>query len=432
MYGSDYMAMIKEGIFEDLSRVAVLGMGKTGQSMARFLMQEEIDVICMDDYIDLEDFNITQTWSSEIDVLFVSPGIPFDHQWVVRAQHESIPVLGDLDLFVMAYQRSQSTSKVLAITGTNGKSTLVSYVDQVLRSIGKTVAIAGNHDVPSVDVFDQSVDVILLEVSSFQLFYAQYFKADIGLITNLSEDHLDWHQTVAHYQEAKLKMACFSKHLLLPYENIPSCDHLNQSVFGTPEQREICAEFLSEDADCNVFLKGSHDQNNVLACMQLCVCLYPSYPFDWKKLCVNLKRLEHRCEILRGKKFIWVNDSKATNTHAVSFALRSLSNCFDQKMVLIMGGIFKEHDLVQLEPWISKCVHDVWLFGASADLFAQHLSVPSKQCVTLEEVVSRIMNTSYQAGMPIVFSPACASFDQFRDYKHRGNVFKSWVMEYDV
>ncbi len=379
------------------------------------------------------------------DFIVVSPGVPSDAPIIKVAKERGIAVIGEIELAA-----SFCKGSIIAITGTNGKTTTTSLMGHVLTTAGISTFIAGNIGLPlSEIVLDVPEDgVVALEVSSFQLDTIRDFKPEISMILNITPDHLNrYNYRFEDYRDAKFRVFMNQNGgdiLIINADNeslhaVPDLAKTKVRSFSTKNEitdgcylqnstiiyKEAGALKFSIDTN-ELLLKGEHNYANVMA------VIIASYwlAIDGGSLAKALRSftgVEHRLEpvaVIKGISFI--NDSKATNVDSVYYALRSYTN----KLLLILGGQDKGNDYAQIEELVLQNVKKIYAIGASADKVINFFDgkVPVEKKADLKACVkSGIIDGS--EGDIVLLSPACASFDMFKNYEHRGQEFKKAVME---
>lgn len=374
--------------------------------------------------------------------LIVSPGVPNDVPILREAGEEGIPIFSELEVASWLCDAS-----LAAITGSNGKTTTTSLLGEIFRAAGFDSAAAGNIGYPFSEVCDRisSKGWISLEVSSFQLERIFDFKPHIAVILNLTPDHLDRYGTFEEYAETKMRIAenmTRSDFLIINRDDsylVELAGQTNAHLIGFSQQEKlemgvfldsgrIVYDFGEIHGDLgparDIRIPGPHNRYNAMAAGA--AALLAGVPEDViKKVFQSFPGVEHRLEYvdtIDGIRFI--NDSKATNVDSVWYALQSVP----EKMVLIMGGKYKGGDLSRLNEFIKDKVKHLILIGQATQIMeeAWHDLVPLSTADSLEGAVSDAFEIA-DAGETILLSPACASFDMFDDFEHRGRVFKDAV-----
>jgi UDP-N-acetylmuramoylalanine--D-glutamate ligase len=440
--------MMPELISSSIRR-GILGMGHTGRSVARFWAAQGIPFIAMDTRAEVGDDltvrrelagieshfgEISETVLRQVDLLVVSPGIAMDSDVIGLAQSLNIEVRGDIDLFV-----SEAQAPVIGITGSNGKSSVTTFVGQLLTASGLTVSVGGNLGTPALELLNDEVDVFVLELSSFQLERAGDLNLAVAAVLNLSPDHLDRHHTMPLYHLAKHRIFAGAKHVVANYR-----DALTQPVGkgdvpwtlwrdNEPDMQQLGLRdhegapwiYFGFEPVCplsDIPLVGHHNVNNVLAALAICHAMGLSYAklIEGVK---TLKGLPHRCELIAVKAGVrFVNDSKGTNVGATVAALEGLAA--GQNIILIAGGESKGQAFAPLTKAISRFVKHTVLIGRDAAAIDDALEqAASRSFADSMEAAVRAATKVAKSGDTVLLSPACASLDMYRDYRARGEAF---------
>ncbi|HEX6529612.1 MAG TPA: UDP-N-acetylmuramoyl-L-alanine--D-glutamate ligase, partial [Burkholderiales bacterium] len=363
----------------------------------------------------------------DVDVVCISPGLSLELPIVREAVAQSIPVLGDIELFAW-YVREP----VLAITGTNGKTTVTALAGHLLRSAGVDCEVAGNIAPPVLQAFSRRLaqgkapKAWVLELSSYQLETTWSLRPAAAAMLNLSEDHLDRYATIDEYGAAKARIFAGagvqvlnrddprSMAMAQPGRKVVTFGLDSHGDFGLANGKLVHAsrEILPVE---QLGIRGSHNVANALAACAL-VSVLGVDPVPGLK---TFKGLPHRLQLVATRRGVeWYDDSKGTNVGATVAALRGLG----RKCVLILGGDGKGQDFSPLKEPVRQFASHVLLIGRDAPLIEK--AVGGERCPTLEEAVERAAELAEEA---VLLSPACASFDMFRDYKHRGEAFAAAV-----
>ena len=439
-------------------RVLVLGLGDTGLSVANWARDQGGEVRVADTREspprvkqlagELHTGKFKASLLKDIDLVCISPGLSLKEEIVQTAVAKGIPVVGDIELFAWAV-RGKSSAKVLAVTGTNGKSTVCALTGHLLRSAGVDCEVAGNISPPALDALMKRSAAFsmpaawVLELSSYQLETTWSLEPDAAALLNLSEDHLDRYAGLAEYAEAKARIflgkgvqllnRCDSASMALA---LPGRTQLTYGNDAPPVAEDFGIvkfdgrDWLARGADRilaveELPLAGAHNAANALAaCALACLAGVPLAVLA--KSLRSFRGLPHRMErvALRGG-VEWLDDSKGTNVGATAAALKGLS----KKAVLILGGEGKGQNFASLVPALRERAKHVLLIGRDAALIEQAIrqaGVPMETCSSLESAVARAARVA-GAGDAVLLSPACASFDMFRDYRHRGDAFAAAV-----
>jgi len=432
---------------------AILGLGTTGRSVARFWKARGIPFIALDTRPELaNDLDLRRELAGieahfgdfddalfdQIDLLIASPGIAMDSPELLKAKDASVEIRGDIDVFV-----AETDKPVIGITGSNGKSTVTTFVGQLLECCGLRVALGGNLGIGALDLLDQDADIYVLELSSFQLERAGDLNLAVATVLNLTPDHLDRHQTMPLYHLAKHRIFAGAKHvvvnardpLTLPVgtgdvgwtawrDDEPDLRQLGiRQIEGEPW---IAFGFDSLIRCADLPVLGEQNIRNVLAALAIC----RGVGFEFKQLIegvASLRGLPHRCEFIGeidGVSFI--NDSKATNVGAAVSAISGLS--VGKNIILIAGGEAKGQSFEALSKAVNGACKHVILIGEAAGEIAK--SLPTEAAVAFADSLNAAVEMaagSASTGDVVLLSPACASFDMFTNYEQRGNAYREAV-----
>jgi UDP-N-acetylmuramoylalanine--D-glutamate ligase len=433
-------------------RALVLGLGDSGLSAADWIARQGGKVRIADTRAmpprrnefsgEFHGGAFHESLLRDVDLLCVSPGLSLDTPLIQEAVAKSIPVLGDIELFAW-HVRDKTDSKVVAVTGTNGKTTVTSLTGHLLRAAGLDCEVAGNIGPAALSALSKRIDsgtapaVWVLELSSYQLETTWQLEPDAAAMLNLTEDHLDRYAGLADYGAAKARVFQGSGVQILNRDDARSMAMARANrarmTFGL-DAPEVAWDFgvangalvqggkhLLEIQDLQIH--GAHNVANALAASALAL----SMGIPLEKIRAGLptfKGLAHRLERIATLNGVeWYDDSKGTNVGATVAALSGLG----KSTVLIAGGVGKGQDFSPLREPVKKFSSRVLLIGRDAPLIERALSgVEVERCATLEDAVRRAAEIAQQ-GDAVLLSPACASFDMFRDYKHRGEAFAAAV-----
>ncbi|CAO5678755.1 MAG: UDP-N-acetylmuramoylalanine--D-glutamate ligase [Holosporales bacterium] len=419
-----------------MKNILMIGRGKTGVSIQQWGLKKNVSVTFFEDHKD--DYTNFILTLKQYDALIVSPSTKSDHPLILAAKEINIDVLTDIDIFLS----SLKNTLCIAITGTNGKSTTTALVGHVLQNIYKKVYIGGNIGIPVLDFVDEEADAFVLELSSYQLEHSQPFAFEAAALLNITPDHLDHHKTMAAYIAAKEKIFEKSKNGIICIDdaftkNIYNTKK-NKSSFYTVSTKEKADFWIKDNLYCmyqeqillkteGLFLKGEHNLQNILATFAMCHCL--KIPLlDVAPHIKTFKGLYHRQEHVCVKdNILFINDSKATNADATEKALLAFKD-FD--IYWILGGRSKSDGIDPLEPYFNT-IKKAYLIGEAANQFHNILApkVPTEILKTLDHAVLSAFEDAKKESSDnekvILFSPACASFDQFKNFEERGDFFKS-------
>ncbi|MFO7895379.1 MAG: UDP-N-acetylmuramoyl-L-alanine--D-glutamate ligase [Candidatus Cloacimonadales bacterium] len=368
--------------------------------------------------------------------MIVSPGIP-DIPILQAAKDQGIELISEIEL---GFRLKATDSKIIAVTGSNGKSTTVSLINYILQTAGYQTILAGNIGAAftSFPIQNQGIDFIVLELSSFQLELIKDFRADAAILLNITPDHLDRYASFTEYAATKFKIFQKQKSDDLAIINLddPEIAKLTSQIrarkatFGRHPQADIRADaskIISSNANykiADLSLQGPH---NIANC-QAAILLAEHLQIPAETIRTALKKfsaLPHRLEFVATINGIdFVNDSKATNTDSVKFALQS----FSQPLRLIMGGRGKGEDYSILNPFLEKYVSKLYLIGEAAAEMAETYtqSCPLQKFNSLEAAVLAAFQEA-KKGETVLLSPACTSYDMYKNFEARGNSFKQIV-----
>lgn len=448
-------------------RVLVLGLGETGMSALRWLQTQGAILSAADSRENPPNLDelarqmpqvavYTGSFKQEIllqaEVIVISPGVPLSDTSVQAAIDQGIPVVGDVELF--ALQRPK-LAKVIGITGSNGKTTVTSLVGEICKAAGLKTIVAGNIGLPVLDTLNMEVpDVYVLELSSFQLETTASLVLDAATVLNVCEDHMDRYDSIADYAAAKARLLRHAKVAVLNRDDAISfaMANANTVTFGlnaapnindfgliecpdegkaeqylTSGQRKICKA-------SDLKIAGQHNVANALAASALC-CAIGIEKSTLALALQSFKGLPHRVEWVAEIDGVdYYDDSKGTNVGATCAAISGMTkndngNNRAQKVVLIAGGDGKDQDFSPLAPAVQANSRAVVLIGRDAKLIENALletNIPIYHATDLPEAVNIAKNLA-KVGDAVLLSPACASFDMFKNYVHRAEVFVAAV-----
>jgi UDP-N-acetylmuramoylalanine--D-glutamate ligase len=445
-------------------RVLVLGLGDSGLSMARWLYARGAQVRVADSRNDpplarelgkfvpstpLDTGPFKAESFAGMDLIAISPGVPLSEPLVAQAIKANIPVVGDIELFAQELNDLPERPKVLAITGSNGKTTVSTLVGEMCKAAGLKTVVAGNIGLPVLDALMEAQisgqpDVYVLELSSFQLETTSSLKIDAATVLNITQDHMDRYADIADYAMAKARIFrhCTTQVLnrddamtmsmrvsTQRYMSFGLSAAKNENEFGISESEG--AKWLSQNNKKlnkinDLHIHGLHNAVNALAALALCRAIN----LDEAPLVAalkNFKGLPHRVqEVARISEVIFYDDSKGTNVGATVAALNGMS----QQVVLIAGGAGKGQDFSPLHEPVKNHARAVVLIGRDAELIAaalENTGVPLSRASDMPDAVKQSFAAA-QPGDVVLLSPACASFDMFRNYIQRAEVFIQAVL----
>jgi UDP-N-acetylmuramoylalanine--D-glutamate ligase len=440
-------------------RKVIVGLGKTGLSCLQFLSHQGIPVTVVDSREQPPGLSQLQTQFPHItahlgqfdeqlllqaEELIVSPGLSLAEPAIARCIAAGIPVIGDIELFARHVK-----APVIAITGTNGKSTVTTLVGKMVRDAGWRVKVGGNLGTPALDLLQgEPADCYVLELSSFQLETTYSLHPYTAVVLNIAPDHLDRYPTMDEYINAKQRIytACqtpvINRDDRVSYRGLCDISHalrftLNEPAtsqeFGlrtTPQGLFLAQGPQNLLAVTELKIKGRHHWANALAALALGQAIGLSLSTLLQTL-RNFQGLAHRCQwVARHQEVDWYNDSKGTNVISSIAALEGLGDTLRNKFILIAGGLGKQQDFSPLQKPVQRYVRTVILIGKDAPLIEQALNKTTKilHASSMLEAVT-LARQEAQAGDAVLLSPACASFDMFDNFEHRGEIFMTLVRE---
>lgn len=440
-------------------KILVLGLGETGLSALRWLKTQGASLSVADTRamppgvaalhselpeVPLHTGPFTAELFKQIDLAVISPGVALSEPAIQAAIKNGLSVVGDVELFG---QFRPASSKVIAITGSNGKTTVTSLVGQICQTAGLKTIVAGNIGLPVLDSLAMATpDVYVLELSSFQLETTHSLQVDAATMLNLSEDHMDRYDSLQDYAIAKAHIFYQAALQVLNLDDAWSMmlarPKLAQLSFGLSEQADFGLRLIAGESwlcdgekqlvnSQDLKIAGLHNAANALAAVALSRAIGIDYAPIIQTL-YNFKGLPHRVEWLANIDDVdYYDDSKGTNVGASCAALAGMyKNGLPQKVVLIAGGDGKGQDFSPLADAVSTNARAVVLLGRDADKIEATLlatAVPLYHAADLPEAVS-IARKLAQSGDAVLLSPACASFDMFKNYVHRAEVFIDAVL----
>lgn len=435
----------------------VIGLGKTGLSCVRFLKRLDCDVVVIDTRseppgaVELkQEFPEVQLHCGELNQfdlskaleLVVSPGIAIGTSAIAKAIAAGVPVSGDVELFAKSVD-----APVIAVTGSNGKSTVVSIIGKALEALGYNVCVAGNIGLPVLDALSAAleVDVWVLELSSFQLETTQSLRAKIAVNLNVSEDHMDRYDSFEDYAMVKQRIfeGCEAAvywlddhrtkpiqatRTLLPFGGNAKT-HGRFYVDASGQSSSVVDGSKALLSANDLHLRGEHNLLNVAACLTVIAEFSGARYLDALAAIKAFAGLPHRCQWVADLDGVsWFNDSKGTNVGSSVAAIKGLANSVQGRLYLIAGGEGKEADFSPLASAIQGNVDQIVVFGRDAQSIADAVERVTEvhKVGTLLEAVAWI-KSRVKPGDAVLFSPACASFDQFKNYEDRGYQFMAAV-----
>lgn len=430
-------------------RIAIIGLGQSGLATLRFLLAQGVKPVVMDtrlkpanlqhvaaekvDGIYLGELDANRL--ARMDMIIVSPGVSVKHPAIRFAEAQGVDVLGDVELFARINQK-----KVIAITGSNGKSTVTMLVTAILQQSGIKAIAAGNIGLPVLDALNSDAEVFVLELSSFQLDTTQSLRSIASTILNVTADHLDRYDDMAEYAASKQRvyqhteLAVYNQQdkLTLPEQTGTKklAVSLEPGNYGIVSQQDIpwlqvSGIPLLPVAEMTLF--GAHNQFNALVSAALALAAGATREAITQCL-RQFKGLPHRCElVLEQKNIRWVDDSKATNIGSTLAAIAGLRPSVTGKLILIAGGDGKGADMTELQPVLQANVQQLITLGQDGPAIATLLpgSIQVKDIAAAVKASAKLA----KAGDMVLLSPACSSLDMFKSYAERGEMFAQAVRQ---
>jgi UDP-N-acetylmuramoylalanine--D-glutamate ligase len=426
-------------------KIGIFGLSTTGKSICETIKDYTKNIVCWDDSENNRFnfgernllINISDTKWQALDIVFISPGIPNEHEIFLLVKKYKISVSSDIELFL----HNNKNSRIIGITGTNGKSTTTSLIGHILNNSGYDFPIGGNIGVPVLSL-PQNKEGYVLELSSFQLDLLSFFNPYISVLLNIAPDHLDRYKTFAKYRKAKMKALNgdgikiigtsteYSKEI---YDQLLQKGEKNIIAISNQAKQKNVISCIDNCIEDNFYdyatyklpvlpnLIGTNNQENIAASYAVC----RSIGMQAQEIISQLSSfvsLKHRMQNIGSKENItYYNDSKATNSSSAAGSLASMDN-----ILWLAGGIFKENNLDLIEKYLSN-VRKAYLFGKSSLLFSQYLKnrIDFEIFPDMQEAFAKAYLDAKNVNEPvnILLAPACASLDQFSNFEERGNKF---------
>ena len=429
-------------------KVVIIGLGLTGLSCVDFFLAQGVTPRVMDTRVSPPGLDklpgqverhlggINGDWLLAADLIVASPGVALAHPILSEAVEAGIEIVGDIELFCREAQ-----APIVAITGSNGKSTVTTLVGEMAKAAGWQVGVGGNIGLPALSLLQSPAQLYVLELSSFQLETTHSLKAAAATILNVSEDHMDRYPLgMQQYRAAKLRV----------YENAQVCivnadDALTMPVRGADTR---CVSFGVDFGDYHlnkqqgsIWLRvkgekvlntaemkmvGQHNYTNALAALALADAVGLPRASSLAAL-THFNGLAHRFQLVHEHQGVrWINDSKATNVGSTEAALNGLQ--VKGTLWLLMGGDGKSADFTPLTPWLQGDNVRLYCFGRDGDALAALLPEIAVRTETMRQAMEQIA-PQVKAGDMVLLSPACASLDQFRNFEQRGEQFAQLAKE---
>lgn len=434
---------------------AIIGTGITGLSVARFLAAQQQAFVLFDTrtsppnleqvkrefpHVSIACGELDLTTLLACDEIIVSPGVAVATPALEQAKAAGIPVVGDIEIFVR-----YAKAPIVAITGSNAKSTVTTLVGEMAKAADINVAVGGNLGTPALELLSDAVELYVMELSSFQLETVNKLNAKVATILNISADHLDRYENMRAYILAKLRVYFGAQHIVVNRSDVLTHPPLAAGVkpiyfggradfgsFGLLNRDGV--ESLAKNLTplmpvSELKIRGRHNVDNALAALALGDAA--GIPLD--AMLSTLKTfsgLRHRCELVAEKNAVeFYNDSKGTNIGATLAAIAGLAR-EPQQLIVILGGEGKGQDFTELTPALRAINSRVVLIGRDASLIEQ--AIADVAAITHADSMQDAVNKAFalaQPGDAVLLSPACASFDMFKNYEDRGDKFCLAVQE---
>ncbi|KRV80970.1 UDP-N-acetylmuramoyl-L-alanine--D-glutamate ligase [Pseudomonas citronellolis] len=435
----------------------VVGLGKSGMSLVRFLARQGVPFAVADTRENPPELATLRAQYPQVEVrcgeldagflcraseLYVSPGLSLRTPALVEAAARGVRLSGDIDLFAR-----HAKAPIVAITGSNAKSTVTTLVGEMAAAAGKRVAVGGNLGTPALDLLADDVELYVLELSSFQLETCERLGAEVATCLNVSEDHMDRYDGMADYHLAKHRIFRGARQVVVNRADALSRPLIADSVpcwtFGTNKpdfkafglveeggEKYLAFQFEALMPVRELKIRGAHNQSNALAALALGHAV--GLPFEpMLQTLREFAGLAHRCQWVGERGGVsFYDDSKATNVGAALAAIEGLGADIDGKLVLLAGGDGKGADFSALREPVAKFCRAVVLLGRDAELVGAALSdeTPKVRVQTLDEAVRKAAELA-RPGDAVLLSPACASLDMFKNFEERGRLFARAVEE---
>lgn len=432
----------------------ILGMARSGYESAKFFAKRGNKIIINDKNEDedkkhvkeLEELGVKVILGShpvdlitkDIDYVIKNPGIKDSHEMIVKAKELGIPVINEVEA---AYMLLPKDITIIGVTGSNGKTTTTTLIYEILKHAKKSVVLAGNIGFPLSSLADniKSNNILLMEISIQQLCNLDKFKTNISVLTNIYEAHLDFVGNKENYINVKKRI--FNHHTkkdiaILNYDNIDVLNNTNDimssKLYFSKNNKTDCyikdnAIYYKDNKIINISdisLKGIHNLENIMASI-LTVKQFNVSDDDIISVLKEFKGVEHRIEYVKEIDGIKIyNDSKSTNVKATQIALSS----FIEPTILLLGGLDRGHSFEELTEYMGN-VKLVISYGQTKNRIKEYCDKINKECIVVDTLKDAVLVASNNAtkGNVILLSPACASWDQFKDFEERGKTFKEYI-----
>ena len=433
----------------------VVGLGKSGMSVVRHLARRGLPFAVVDTRENPPELATLTAQYPNVEVrcgaldsdflcraseLIVSPGLPVSTPALQAAAAQGVKLVGDIELFAR-----EAKAPIVAITGSNAKSTVTTLVGEMAIAAGRKVAVGGNLGMPALDLLDDEVELYVLELSSFQLETTDQLNAEVATCLNISEDHMDRYDGLPAYHQAKHRIFRGARQVVinrddrlsrpLVAEDLPAWsfglgkpDFKGFGLFEENGEKFLAFQFDPLMPASQLRMRGAHNQSNALAALAIGHAV--GLPFaPMLDVLRQFTGLPHRCQWVSERKGVsFYDDSKATNVGAALAAIDGLGSDIEGRLVLIAGGDGKGADFSALHSPVARYCRDVVLLGRDAELLAAALdgAAPIHRAETMQQAVQMAAKLA-QHGDSVLLSPACASLDMFANFEDRGRQFAAAV-----
>ena len=427
-----------------MSKVVILGLGKTGLSCVNYFLRQGITPMVLDTRanppgrqelasgVELRCGALDAELLCQAELIIASPGIALATPALQAAAAAGVEIIGDIELFVR-----EAKAPIVAITGSNGKSTVTTLVGEMAAEAGIRVGVGGNIATPALDLLLSPCDLYVLDLSSFQLETTHSLRAAAATILNLSEDHLDRYDGMAGYLAAKQRIHQGAQHILVNRDDAATLPvdgrvwqsfGLDDASYGRVQHQGslwLAVQGEPQLPVAELHIVGAHNQMNALAAMALCDAVEVPRAAQLAVL-HRFTGLPHRCQFVREHQGVrWINDSKATNVGSTLAAVAGVAESVQGQLILLAGGQGKGQDFAPLQALLGHGIDKMLCFGQDAELLCA-LGPQAERVADLEGAVTRAQQLA-QPGDWVLLAPACASLDMFKNFEERGARFASLV-----
>lgn len=440
----------------------VVGLGQTGLSVVHFLDEQGAQWCAVDTrdnppgidalraqfpHNEIHTGPLELSYFQGVAEIILSPGLSPHQPVLEQLALQGIPIIGDIELFARAH-----LGRVVGITGSNAKSTVTTLVAKMVEKSGRVMRMGGNIGITALSLLPDTKDIIhVLELSSFQLDTTYSLSLEVACILNITADHLDRYKNMQEYIDSKQRIYQNARHIVVNRDDentYPAKDHVGAGPcarpisFGLSLPKEKEFGLISRDnttylaygneilLDVTEFpLQGRHNWSNALVALAIGHCLGLTFP-PMLEVLRSFHGLAHRCQVVIKKNNItWYNDSKGTNVGATLAAIAGLQLPQKRHLILIAGGLGKGADFSPLRNIVHESVKLLILYGQDKAIIQQALT-GSTDIVDVADLRTAIALAAEKAssGDVVLFSPACASYDMFNNYEHRGELYSQWVL----